>query len=66
MICCMKLLSITGKMIMRTPLPGVRTNEEFDEGDATTLIVTMVDTFTGLEFELVYTGKLYSFSCISV
>eukprot|EP01138_Halocafeteria_seosinensis_P005398 gb/GECG01005518.1/.p1 GENE.gb/GECG01005518.1/~~gb/GECG01005518.1/.p1 ORF type:complete len:1395 (+),score=165.44 gb/GECG01005518.1/:1-4185(+) len=44
-----------GKMIMRTPLPCVRTDEEFDDQEATTLVITLADTFTGLEVELVYT-----------
>eukprot|EP01138_Halocafeteria_seosinensis_P016193 gb/GECG01016523.1/.p1 GENE.gb/GECG01016523.1/~~gb/GECG01016523.1/.p1 ORF type:complete len:1331 (+),score=182.87 gb/GECG01016523.1/:1-3993(+) len=44
-----------GKMRMRTPLPCVRTDEELDEEEASTLIVTLLDEFTGMEIELVYT-----------
>jgi len=45
-----------GKMLMMTPhLPHVREEEPGDADDCTTVAVTLEDTFTGLELELVYT-----------
>ncbi|KAA0160550.1 hypothetical protein FNF31_04259 [Cafeteria roenbergensis] len=45
-----------GKMVMMTPhLPHVREEQPGDADDCTTVAITLEDTFTGLEVELVYT-----------